>query len=286
MVLESLINPFRAKKRPWELFFYGFFVASIAVFLGYWIFRDKADLVMIFLTVFACVPLMFNTIRNEEKEDLISKTEEGALREHSKVMALYLFLFLGITVAYVVWFVFLPGDMSASLFGQQVKTIEQINTPISGQFVGGVTSTSLFNRILINNVKVLVFCLIFSFFYGAGAIFILSWNASVVAAAIGMLIKTGLIKYGALAGGSKVVAVGYAVSFSFSRYFLHGLPEMLAYMVAGLAGGIISVAVINHDFGTEKFQKVIFDSSILIIVAVAILFIAAIMESFLTPALF
>jgi len=69
MVLESLIKPIIAVKRPWELFFYGMFIASIGLFLGYWIFRDKADLVMIFLTTFACMPLMFHAIRHEEKED-------------------------------------------------------------------------------------------------------------------------------------------------------------------------------------------------------------------------
>ena len=61
---------------------------------------------------------------------------------------------------------------------------------------------------------------------------------------------------------------------------------LLVHRVAGLAGGIISVAVINHDFKTDNFQKIILDASTLMIIAMTILFAAAIVESYLTPVLF
>jgi uncharacterized membrane protein SpoIIM required for sporulation len=286
MVLESLIKPITAVKKPWELFFYGLLVASIGTFLGYWVFRDKADLVMIFLTTLACVPLMFHAIRHEEKEDLLLEKEMSMLKRHSRVLMFYTFLFVGITVAFVIWYVALPTEMSQTLFKQQITTIAQINSPVQAQVVGNAASTSLFNRIFFNNVKVLIFCILFAFFYGAGAIFILTWNASVVAAAIGNLIKLSMAKYASVAGFAKIAAVTQTVTYSFSRYFLHGLPEMFAYMVAGLAGGIISVAVINHDFGSDNFQKIILDASTLLIIAISVLFTAAVMESYITPALF
>jgi uncharacterized membrane protein SpoIIM required for sporulation len=61
---------------------------------------------------------------------------------------------------------------------------------------------------------------------------------------------------------------------------------MLAYMVAGLAGGIISAAVINKDFKTDNFQKIILDASSLLMIAIGILFLAAVVEAYMTPALF
>jgi uncharacterized membrane protein SpoIIM required for sporulation len=289
MVLESLIKPISAVKKPWELFFYGLLVASVGVFMSYWIFRDKADLVMIFLTTLACVPLMFHAIRHEEKEDVALDKETTMLKRHSRVLMFYSFLFVGMTVAYVIWYVALPTEMSQTLFKQQITTIAQINAPVSAQataVTGNAATTSLFNRIFFNNIKVMIFCILFAFFYGAGAIFILTWNASVVSAAIGNLIKLGLAKYAAVAGMAKTAAVTQTVTYAFSRYLFHGLPEMFAYMVAGLAGGIISVAVIKHDFGTENFQKIILDASSLLIIAMAVLFTAAVMEAYLTPALF
>jgi uncharacterized membrane protein SpoIIM required for sporulation len=285
MVLESIIKPITAVKRPWEMFFYGFLVASVGVFLGYWIFRDKADLVMIFLTTLACVPIMFHAIRHEEKEDILLEKEMTMLKRHSRVILFYTFLFIGVTVALVVWYVALPAEMSQTLFKQQITTIAQINAPVA-HATGNATTTSLFNRIFFNNVKVLIFCILFSFFYGAGAIFILIWNASVVAAATGNLIKLGLAKYVSVTGVAKMAAVTQTVSYSFSRYFLHGIPEMVAYMIAGLAGGIISVAVINHDFRDENFQKIMLDSSSLLIIALSVLFAAAILESYVTPVFF
>ncbi|MFC1741277.1 stage II sporulation protein M [Nanoarchaeota archaeon] len=286
MVLESMIRPIKAVKKPWELFFYGILIASVGVFLGYWIFRDKADLVMIFLTTFACVPLMFHTIRREEREDIRLDKETSMLKRHSRVLLFYTFLFLGMMVAYVLWYVVLPTEMSQTIFRQQITTIAQINSPVSGHIVGNATTTSLFNRIFFNNIKVMIFCVLFSFFYGAGAIFILAWNASVVAAATGNLIKLGLAKYAAAGGLTKMAAVTQTVAYSFSRYMFHGLAEMAAYMVAGLAGGIISVAVINHDFKTDNFQKIILDASTLMIIAMTILFAAALIESYVTPVFF
>jgi uncharacterized membrane protein SpoIIM required for sporulation len=286
MVLESMIRPITAVKKPWELFFYGLIIASIGLFLGYWIFRDKADLVMIFLTTFACIPLMFHAIRHEEKNAATLEKETSMLKRHSRVLLFYTFLFLGVMVAFVIWYVVLPSDMSQTVFRQQITTIAQINSPVQAHVVGNATTTSLFNRIFFNNIKVLIFCILFAFFYGAGAIFILVWNASVVAAATGNLIKLGLAKYAGASGLTKMAAVTQTVSYSFSRYMFHGIPEMVAYMVAGLAGGIISVAVINHDFRTDNFQKIILDASTLLIIAMAILFMAAVVESYVTPVLF
>lgn len=286
MVFESMIRPLTAVKRPWELFFYGLFVSSIGTFLGYWIFRDKADLVMIFLTTFACMPLMFHAIRHEEKNDLVLEKETSMLKRHNKVLLFYIFLYLGMTVGFVTWYVALPADMSQTMFKQQITTIAQINSPVQSNVVGGAVSTSLFNRIFFNNVKVMIFCILFSFFYGAGAVFILAWNASVVAAAIGNLIKLGIAKYAAVGGMAKMAAVTQTVTYSFSRYFIHGVPEMISYMVAGLAGGIISVAVINKDFRTDNFQKIVLDASSLLIISMAILFVAAVVEAYITPSLF
>ncbi|MBI5880493.1 stage II sporulation protein M [archaeon] len=286
MVLESIIKPITAVKRPWEMLFFGLLVSSIGLFLAYWIFRDKADLVMIFLTTFACIPIMFHAIRHEEKEDIVLESEASMLKRHSRVIMFYVFLFLGITLGFVIWYVVLPTEMSQTLFRQQITTIAQINAPVTGKISGMAATTSLFNRIFFNNIKVLIFCILFAFVYGAGAIFILAWNASVVSAAIGNLIKLGMAKYLSLGGVAKMAAVTQTVSYSFSRYMLHGLPEMLAYMVAGLAGGIISAAVINKDFKTDNFQKIILDASSLLMIAIGILFLAAVMESYITPALF
>ena len=73
MVIESLIDPRKAEGKPWEMFFLGLLYASIAVFLSLWIFRDYSSLVMVFLTVFASIPVVYSLISMEERKDVNAK---------------------------------------------------------------------------------------------------------------------------------------------------------------------------------------------------------------------
>ncbi len=67
---------------------------------------------------------------------------------------------------------------------------------------------------------------------------------------------------------------------------IHGIPEIASYFTVALAGGMVSIAVIKHETGTPKFWRVLYDSLNLIILAVVILFLAALVEVFITPLLF
>jgi uncharacterized membrane protein SpoIIM required for sporulation len=95
-----------------------------------------------------------------------------------------------------------------------------------------------------------------------------------------------MAKYSASVGLVKAGAYLQVASLGFFKYTLHGLPEIAAYFVGGLAGGIISIAVIRHDFGTPAFSRILFDSADMILVSIAMLVFAALIEVFITPVLF
>lgn len=291
MVLESLITPLAAERKPWEMFFLGIFYSTIAMFLGLWIFYEQSSMVMVFLTCLACVPLIFHAIRREEKNE-DHKKEVVLLKEHSRVLYFLICLFFGFIISFSAWYIFLPSHMTETMFSTQMQTIAAINAKISGntnaignflggtfQVTGSLTSTELFWKILENNVKVLMFCIFFSFFYGSGAIFILTWNATVISAAIGNFVRTNL---------STITGLSYFSIFSIGvfRYMTHGVFEILAYFMGALAGGIISVAVIRHELGTPQFSKVLLDSVDVILLSIGVLFLAAFVEVYVTPALF
>lgn len=282
MVLESLISPFKAERQPWEMFFIGFLYSSVAIFLSLWIFKESASLVMVFLTVLATVPLLYQVIKLEEEKDLSSKKESLLLKEHGRVLAFLMFMFLGITLSFTVWYVFLPEEVVQHTFFTQTQTIVDISNKVTGT----VTKTTLFSKIFLNNVKVLAFCILFAFLYGVGSIFVLVWNASVIGTAMGNFIRSHLSGYAQTFGFVSVAKYFHVFSLSLLRYIVHGTPEILAYFVGGLAGGIISIAVIRHDFRTKKFDKVIMDSADLLIIAIVLLFIAALLEVYVTPLLF
>ena len=282
MVIESLINPRNAEGHPLEMYLLGVVYASIAIFLSLWIFKDYASLVMVFLTVVASIPLVYTVIGLEEKKDDSLVSEKFLIKEHSKAIMVFVFLFLGYLTAFSFWFVAMPETMITNMFSVQLDTIRSINSSVVGLSVGGDFMMQIFS----NNIKVMIFCILFAFLFGAGAIFILTWNASVIAAAIGTFIKDNIPVYVSSSGIGQVTGYFHAGSVGVLRYMIHGIPEIAAYFVAGLAGGIISVAVIRHDFGTKRFKHILFDSLDLIVISIFILLVAAAIEVFITPRLF
>ncbi|MBI2176185.1 stage II sporulation protein M [Candidatus Woesearchaeota archaeon] len=287
MVLEMLINPRRAERSPWEMFFIGLVYSSVSIFLGFYIFRQYAGIVMVFLTTLACTYLIQGTLRREESKDAVIPHELALLKEHGKALSYFMFLFLGFVVAFSLWYVVLPHTFSSQLFNVQECTIQSIN---SGGAVGCVTSAATsadsFGRIFMNNIRVLMFVLLIAFFYGAGSVFILAWNATVIAAAIGSFVRSALSGAAATAGMSGIAGYFSSYSVGLMRYLTHGSLEILAYFIAALAGGIISVAVARHSFGSPRFRAVLTDSVDLIALSVGALFLAAVVEVFITPMIF
>ncbi|MBI4155438.1 stage II sporulation protein M [Candidatus Woesearchaeota archaeon] len=282
MVLESLVGPKGAEKRPYRLLFIGFLYSILSVFLARWIFKEETSLVMVFLSVIAAIPLVYKTIKYEEKKDQFIQKEAILIKEHGKAVEFLIFLFIGMLVGYTVWYLILSPENAATLFKTQLDTIKSINTnSASYAFKEG-----FFMKILINNLKVLFFCIAFSFFYGAGAIFILTWNASVISAAIGSFATTKLSELSHLALYGSIPVYTVAAAHGILRYMTHGIFEIAGYFIGALAGGIISVASIRHAVGSKKFNQTVIDSLDLIFISIAVLIVAALIEVYVTPLLF
>jgi uncharacterized membrane protein SpoIIM required for sporulation len=222
---------------------------------------------------------MYYLIKEEEGKDL-EITDEGKLvKEHSRALYALIWLFLGITVAFAIMYLIFPA-FSGQTFNYQIQTYCAINSPgnfnycvesaSTSAITGNATSLGSFFSILINNLRVLVMTLIFSLAFGAGAIFILVWNASVIGSAMGIFAKGKL----------------FALPVSFFRYMIHGIPEIAGYFLGALAGGILSVAIIRKDLQGEKKWRILEDVILLVIASIVILILAAIMEVYLTPIFF
>lgn len=283
MVLESIITPVSAEKRPHQMVILGAVYATVSIFLALWVFKTESSLVMVFLTAMAAIPLVFNTINMEEEKDLEGMEESWLLKEHGKALEAFIFLFIGMTLAFAAWYALLSAETISILFKTQVGTIKTINPAATGF---ATSQFSSFTRIFLNNVRVLIFCILFSFLYGSGAIFILAWNGSVIGAAMGNFIRGGLGEAANLIGLEKVGHYFSHITLGLLMYSIHGIPEIFAYFVAGLAGGIISIAVIRHDFGSQKFEHILLDSADLLLLSIIILFIAGVLEVWVTPIVF
>ncbi len=283
MVVESLLNPFKAEKNPWEMFFLGFLYTTIGIFLSLWIFKGQESLVMVFMITMGALPLFYNTMKLEESKDMLMDNETAILREHNKAISFFMYMFIGITLACALWYSALPIQVVNTLFDKQVGTIQAINNQMSGNVIFNL---SVFWKVFFNNFKVLAFSILFAFIYGAGTLFILAWNATVIGAAIGNFIRSNISSYTSSLGLLEAGNYFHVVSIGLLKYSIHGIPEILAYFYGGLAGGIISVAIIRKHFKTEKFQAVLVDFSEMVLIAIGFLIAGAFLEIYVTPALF
>ena len=282
MVLESLLGVKEAEKKPFYVFLLGMLYASVAVFLSLWIFRAEASLILVFLMVLASLPLIYKTTNFEAKKSY-DLTEDNLPRAHIDALKVFMYLFMGFTLALALWYIFLPSDTVNDLFASQMSTIKTIN---GNDATGNVTSWTFLSTILMNNLKVLVLCMLFSFFFGAGALFILGWNASVISTAMGNFVRNGIANYATSVGFTKVGVYFQVFSLALLRYMTHGVFEILAYLVGGLAGGLISIAMINKHFEGDHFRVIIKDAVDLMILAVMLVIIGGLIEVFITPLFF
>ncbi|MCR4327242.1 MAG: stage II sporulation protein M [Nanoarchaeota archaeon] len=285
-MLESLINPKRAEKGPWKMFFIGILYASLSLLLVKLFFSGDPVLIKYsgWIVVLFCVmfslPFMYFIIRREEKED---ETVEGVWQvwnAHKDAMYAFMWLFLGFVIAFSFWFLVLQ---ESNLLNAQIETYCAINRPSdvsgcveqysTGTFLGptgNAAGMARFLSILQNNLYVMIFTLIFSLIFGAGAIFILAWNATVIAGAVGVFTRFDLSQ----------------IPLGLFRYMIHGLPEIATYFFAALAGGMLGTGLVRNGFDAKKFVHVLQNALILLFIAIVVLIIAGLMEVYLTPLFF
>jgi uncharacterized membrane protein SpoIIM required for sporulation len=136
-----------------------------------------------------------------------------------------------------------------------------------------IVSGELLQTIIINNLRVLFFCVLFSFIYGAGSVLILSWNASVLATAVGLFIRDKMT-----ADSSMVTVLLSNLPFGLGQYMLHGTFELVAYFIGSLIGGIISASIIRKSFTNNNFFKLFKNIIFLLLISIALVFIAGVIE--------
>ena len=283
-MLEEIISPKEAEKGPWKMLPIGIVYASLSLLLVHLFFPNDPlanGMTVVAFCVMFTLPFMFYMIKREEKEDEYAEGFFSVWKTHSDAIYAFMWLFLGFIIAFSFWNIVLQNP---NLLNFQVETYCKINSPgnverctslytITGESIdisGSTTKVGRFFSILENNVYVMIFTLIFSLLFGAGAIFVLIWNASVIAAAIGIFTKYQLSE----------------IPLGIARYMIHGFPEIAAYFITALAGGIFGIGVIRHGIRDQKFLRIIENTAILLFISVLVLVFAAVIEVYFTPLLF
>lgn len=273
MVLESILNPKNAEDKPWHVFLISFFYTLIAVFFAHKLFPSEASILSVALVTILFVPFFQKLFElEEEKEDAAAQKRLAGnmISRHKQTMTVFSAFFLGTAISMTFIFVFFP-EFSAA-FSLQSDVVRQLNPSAA---TGAAYDTfGTFWNFFSNNTQVMLLVFIMSAMFGAGAIFVLAWNASIISVfsgfAVQKLIGQGLPVHYAFA---------YGLPVSLGSIALHGIPEIFAYFIAGLAGGILSVGIIREELGSKEFRLVLKDSIIFLSIAEVMIMAAAYLEA-------
>jgi len=267
MVLETIISPRYARENSWSIAALGAVFVSLAVGIVHWFgLGSQSSLLMMVFVIIPSIPFLVDLIQFQEAE---TKRTAGkffgsqTLARHAPMIAVMFSFFIGLTAAFTFWYAVLPESTSSLLFNTQVSELAAVRGSFSGMAVEAIESKMLvaFETIFLHNLEVLLLILAFSMLYGAGAIYVLIWNASVIGVFLGNIAKSGQIGMG-IAG---IVP--------------HGVFELLAYTTAALAGGILSRVIVLRRLRVIEEHQTVYDVAKLAGWAIIFLALGAFIES-------
>ena len=296
-MLESLFNFKEIRKRPYLGFLWAFAIISLSVIIAMQVgFKISVGTVTVNLTgiftlAFALISssyIMTAIIRKEElmeEKAIRAHYNKGFWERHSKDLLIFLYFFAGATFAFTVWTMLLPVDTfqiqipsicsmrpylevcsSPMITGAATGIVPNLPAASAATYAATASAADLggrFGEILVNNLRVMMFSFIFAFVFGAGAVFILLWNAGILGICIGLMSKS-------LAD----------IPINTIRFLPHGIPEIAGYICAGLAGSLISIAIIRKADG-NILKSVAWDSAKVLVIGIALVMLGALIEAYL-----
>ncbi|MDD5111994.1 MAG: stage II sporulation protein M [Candidatus Altiarchaeota archaeon] len=188
---------------------------------------------------------------SEIKEDYIKKS--NFFTRHSRIIAFYFHLFLGMFMAFLMVYMTSQPEYRNLVFKNQMDLIYGPG--------GYFQIPTALQAIVLNNLKIMFLCVLLSLFYGAGALLILTYNASIASVLYGGFLEN------AISGGSLMVI---------GAYLPHTTIEIMAYLFATVSGGILSKGIANAE--NRGFRFLMADGLKFLVAAVLLVIIGGIVE--------
>lgn len=265
MVLESLFPAKKIENKPIDMILLSSVIAFVSVFVAWWIYPSAAGIIAPLLVTVAMTPVVYRILADEEEEDCLvaeKKIKENFWQRHNDVILLFGLFFIGNFISIFAIAIFAPQDFVEAAFAQQLADILAI-TAMSGAAISGA---ALVTPIVENNLRIMLFAFALSFLFATGALFILSWNASILALFLAGLLRQGLYAEFALRTAGILP---------------HALIEMAAYFLAGIAGGMLSAGVIREKPMSPEFKLVVRDSLFMLGLSILCVAVGGLVEVYL-----
>jgi hypothetical protein len=208
----------------------------------------------------------------EENRSRIWEHEDDPWHVNRRSAISVLSMFLGSLTGFVVVAVFLSDEGIGSFCGFALKAAAVSPTDtLAGRF-GSIGDTLSHNVLVLLGIVCL--CLIYRTY---GAVLTLGWNACVWS-----FVLTVLVRHGAQRAGSQALL---DVAKSLAAILPHLVLELLAYVLAALAGIFASKALAGYGFADPRLHRVLRAVGVILVAAVVLLAAAAVAESTWAPLL-
>ncbi|MDD3263362.1 MAG: hypothetical protein PHT94_00535 [Candidatus Nanoarchaeia archaeon] len=234
------------KVNYYKIFIFTVFISLVIGGLNYFIGGDYFFLIAL-VSLFLTYPVVSFLLKEEKIEFEKKISEKNIIKRHEKEMFIVLTIFLAVLLSFII----------ISPLVKDYSFTEKTYNYITGHII----FNSDFFTVLTNNLVVLFFTFLASLVSLSGLIFIIVWNASLVAYYFTTFLsfKDGIIGVFGVLG--------------------HGIIEVLGYILIGLAGGLLSYRLskkkLNNYYINKRF---IYDFSILIVASIIFIFISAFLE--------
>ena len=278
MVLEHIFPEDWLEHKGRYAFILGLVYSAIGLLIASVLFPGDPALVAVAFTSMLLLPEMYKIFSIEERQESVEQGISFATlwRNDLEVARIYIFLFMGILLVYSVGAIFLPGMSTDVLFREQLEI--RFGQGFSGQAVAssgisnGIISWDLFFSLLSNNFLVMIACFILALLTGDGAIFLITWNASVWGTIFGITAKGA-----GLYSGQHPIFYFLIIMLV---VFPHMILEALSYFLAAISGSVISKDVLLEEFASDKFFEVFGLNLYLLLFGLVFLLLGALVEAF------
>jgi len=282
-MLEFIFSPKKMLDRPYLVLFEAIYLVIISVFISLFLLpKSYVGIgILTFITI-GSIPL-FNKIFSYNS--YLFNYNKSFFSRHKKLLIILVYFFIGLFVAFSAFYFFSTESLRETIFLTQYGEIEGIanlRSSITGDVSAiNIKDQSIFQKVFLivlnNNLGVTLRALLLSLFYGAGALFLIAWNASILATVISSEIFSSVMITNA-GFFSPFIALFNAL-FNFLGYIPHGLPEILAYFLISFAGAMLARDLIKGTFSTEYKYRVFWDFLFMVMLALVLLIIGAIIEA-------
>ncbi len=279
MVLESIGVPKKFSSNPVVFICFVFLVVSLSILAATYMDEKNSSILTLSLIVIAFVPMIHQRFIRAEREEIEDKDfVHNFFSRHKDLIGIYFMLFVGVIISYAFWYPVLPQKYHI-VFSEQKNTLNMvadIKQTLTGNFSAnqgpcGADAGCWRSFIFSHNLGVMLLFVVLSFLYGAGALYLVVWNASTLGVLIGQEITKKI---------SEGIHLGVWHGFlSFLGLIGHGLPEAGAYFLGAIAGGILSVAIVSPKYGRKDIKIIFFDILFVLIIAILLLWIGASIEA-------